>query len=289
MTLAPAPILIVDDDPRAIRLLAQMLKDEGYRFLAARNGTEAFQRAVEHRPAAILMDLMMPGLDGHATARLMAGDPRLAEIPILFLTGSSALPDKLDAFRAGAVDYVVKPFSAPELAARLRVHVRRGLQAGPAGHAAAGVPAPATTAPVPPQPPTPPTTAAEAPATQRGLRLVTKAQALMREHLADPFDLTALAHAVGTNPRRLTDLFRAHTGLAVFEYLRAERFAEGCRLLLHTDLTIAQVAARTGFATQAAFTYSFRQRSGMTPSAYRASGGLALPEGMQDPICTSDD
>jgi DNA-binding response OmpR family regulator len=244
-------ILIIDDDVMEIRLLSEMLRDEGYRLFAALNGEDGFRRALEHRPGLILLDLNMPGLDGHATARLMAGDPRLTNVPIIFLTGSAELSDKLDAFAEGAVDYITKPFSADEVAARLRVHLRR--------------------APSQPAPGSEPGAPREAPA---GERLVLKAQELLLSRLAQPLSLTELAHEVGTNERRLTEEFRRYTGKAVFEYLRGERHRVACEMLLHTDKPVSTIAEATGFNATAAFTYAFRQRCGLTPSQFRASGGI---------------
>jgi DNA-binding response OmpR family regulator len=250
-------ILVIDDEPRDIHLLSDMLLSEGYQVFAALSGKEGFQRALEHLPAAILLDLHMPGLDGIGTAKLLKADPRLAAIPVLFLTGSAVLDDKLLAFNSGAVDYITKPFSTQEVIARLRVHARLGAPATVASSALAQPSAPA-------------------PATNEtaGQRLVRKAQALIAKDLAGSVNLTELAHAVGTNERRLTDEFRRITGQAVFEYQRKLRHHKACELLLHTELAVSAVGLKVGYTTSAAFAYAFRQYCGMTPSEYRASAGV---------------
>ena len=263
-----------------IRLLSEMLRGEGYHLFAALNGRDAFNRALETRPNLVLLDLNMPELDGHATARLFAGDPRLAGIPIIMLTASNAMRDKLGAFSAGVVDYITKPFSAEEVAARLRVHLRmqfRG-QSGPQSD-----PQSAPHWSTPSSPPPAQTHPDQEPAStwpegdmSPGLRMVLKAQALLVARIPEPFSLTQLARDVGTNERKLTDAFRTHTGNTAFEFLRSIRHKRACELLLHTDEAVSAIAEATGFSATAAFTFAFRQRCGLTPSQYRESGGIGL-------------
>ena len=80
---------------------------------------------------------------------------------------------------------------------------------------------------------------------------------------------------MGTNERRLTDEFRRHTGMAVFEYLRHERHRRACELLLHSGLSVSSIASAVGFQTVPAFSFAFRKQCGLTPSQYRQSAGLA--------------
>ena len=255
-------ILIIDDNVTDIRLLSEMLREEGYRLLAALSGREGFARAVQSRPNLILLDLNMPELDGHATARLLGSDARLAGTPIIMLTASGALNDKLGAFSEGVVDYITKPFSGEELVARLRVHLRRFAL------------------------PTSPQVAENA---QQGIgssgeaaldSFVAKAQSILLRSLHENLSLSDLAHQVGTNERRLTEEFRRQTGKAVFEYVRTERHRRACDLLLNTTQSVGLIAEATGYNSAAAFTYAFRSRCGLTPSQYRASGGLVVEEGV---------
>ncbi len=260
MGTAIATILIIDDSANDIRLVSEMLRDEGYRLLAARNGHEGFERAVQYRPHLILLDLHMPVIDGHATARLLAADARVMHTPIIMLTASSALTDKLDAFREGVVDYITKPFSGPELAARARVHLRRTLHPEPV-HAVAAPLAGAMSLSV---------GSAED-------RFVAKAQAILLERLHANLNLNDIAHQVGTNERRLTEAFRCQKGMSVFEFVRSERHKKACMLLLTSDLSVSAIGECCGYGSAAAFTYAFRGRCSLTPSQYRASGGL-VPE-----------
>lgn len=255
-------ILIIDDSVDDIRLLSEMLRDEGYRLLAARNGHDGFERAVQYCPHLILLDLHMPVIDGHATARLLAADARLMHTPIIMLTASSALNDKLDAFKEGVVDYITKPFSGPELAARTRVHLRR---------AGRPLPIPAVTVPL--------AGVMRLSGGSSGKRFVAKAQAVLLGRLHENLNLNDIAHEVGTNERRLTEAFRRQLGMSVFEFVRAERNKEACRLLLTSDLSVSTIGESCGYGSAAAFTYAFRGRCSLTPSQYRASGGLVPEEG----------
>lgn len=255
--MSTATILIIDDSAHDIRLLSEMLRDEGYRLLAARNGHEGFERAVQYRPNLILLDLHMPVIDGHATARLLGADARVMHTPIIMLTASSALNDKLDAFREGVVDYITKPFSGAELIARARVHLRN-----------------ATPAPLIPAVAHPEGVAPVLVAESADVRFVSKAQAIILERLHENLNLSDIAHQVGTNERRLTEAFRCQKGLSVFEFVRAERHKAACKLLLSTDLSVSAIGESCGYGSAAAFTYAFRGHCGLTPSQYRASGGL---------------
>ena len=280
---APA-ILVIDDNVTEIRLLLEMLRQEGYRFYVALNGEDGFRRALEHNPQLVLLDLYMPQMDGRATARLFHGDPRLSHIPIVMLTGSNTLCDKLDSFSEGVVDYITKPFSAQEVAARLRVHLRRW-GAGSAWSTGADT-APVQTqisAPAPlkgllglPAEVARLKAAAKDPALPQGQRWVLEAQALLLAHLAEPLNLPNLAHQVGTNEHRLNKEFHRYTGKAVFDFLRMQRHQLACESLLHTGESITAIAQATGFGSVSAFSFAFRQRCSLTPSEYRASGGEQL-------------
>ena len=272
---AARSVLIVDDNVSEIRLLSEMLRGEGYHLFAALNGRDAFNRALVTRPSLVLLDLNMPELDGHATARLFAGDPRLVDIPIIMLTASNAMRDKLGAFSAGVVDYITKPFSAEEVAARLRVHLRMQFREQPGLQSGLHLPTPSSPTLAPTHPDREPASAWPEGDMPPGLRMVLKAQALLVARIPEPFSLTQLARDVGTNERKLTDVFRTHTGNTAFEFLRSIRHKRACELLLHTDDAVSAIAEATGFSATAAFTFAFRQRCGLTPSQYRESGGIA--------------
>ncbi len=117
-------ILAVDDTPRDLDLLAQILEQQGYQLTLARDGAGAVEMATRDRPDLVLLDILMPGMDGIEVCRQLKADPATLEIPVIFLSAQSKPEDILSGFEVGAVDYVTKPFQIPELLARVHVHVK---------------------------------------------------------------------------------------------------------------------------------------------------------------------
>jgi diguanylate cyclase (GGDEF)-like protein len=117
-------VLVVDDEPAGIFILSQTLKNE-YDVVTASNGAEALARARDPQktPDLILLDVQMPGMDGFTVCKALVADPRLKDIPILFLTSLDDVICKTQAFAAGAVDYITKPYHLPEVQARVRTHL----------------------------------------------------------------------------------------------------------------------------------------------------------------------
>lgn len=116
-------ILVVDDSKKNIQVVGSLLSDAGYEIMPAISGKEAFDRLQGHLPDLILLDLMMPEMDGLEVCRHLKNDPRTQEIPVIFLTASNEMNHLIEAFSAGAVDYVTKPFNTAELLARVKTHL----------------------------------------------------------------------------------------------------------------------------------------------------------------------
>jgi diguanylate cyclase (GGDEF)-like protein len=121
-------ILIVDDEPDIAALLAVNLEAEGYQCHRAARGDDALQVALEHRPDLVLLDLMLPGVDGVEVCRQLRKDPRTASAGIIMLTAKSQRADRIAGLEAGADDYVDKPFDLDELLARVHTSLRRARQ-----------------------------------------------------------------------------------------------------------------------------------------------------------------
>jgi formate hydrogenlyase transcriptional activator len=124
-------VLIVDDEPLNLELLEQELAEAGYRTASAASGEEALAAAAMAQPDLILLDVMMGGMDGYHTCDRLKASEATRTIPVIFLTALLDTFDKVRAFRAGAVDYVTKPFETDELLARVGVHIalRREIEA----------------------------------------------------------------------------------------------------------------------------------------------------------------
>jgi|DewCreStandDraft_2_1066082.scaffolds.fasta_scaffold02454_6 two-component system phosphate regulon response regulator PhoB len=122
----PARILVVEDEPDIAALVAFHLAREGYRVRTAATGEEALASVESERPDLVVLDLMLPGgLSGWDVLRSLRARPEWAEVPVIVLTARGAEEDRLTGFRAGADDYVAKPFSPPELVLRVGAVLRR--------------------------------------------------------------------------------------------------------------------------------------------------------------------
>lgn len=117
-------ILVADDDPCSLEIINVLLGDEGYDVVTAANGREALRQARRHLPDLILMDLDMPGTDGLSAAKTLRGDGCTRHIPVIFVTASTTIENKLRALHEGANDYITKPFHREELLARVYVALR---------------------------------------------------------------------------------------------------------------------------------------------------------------------
>ncbi|MFC1980029.1 response regulator transcription factor [Chloroflexota bacterium] len=120
--MAGKRILVVDDDIKTVELVKLYLNRDGYRVITAYDGIGALRLARESRPDLIVLDLMLPGMDGLEVCRILRAE---SEVPIIMLTAKTTDQDKLTGLGLGADDYVTKPFSPKELAARIRAVLRR--------------------------------------------------------------------------------------------------------------------------------------------------------------------
>jgi len=127
MTGKSSPIsgiaMIVDDTPGNLALLSDTLSEAGYRVLVATDGLSALEQIAYLKPDIILLDIMMPGIDGFETCNRLKSSPETADIPVLFMTALSELDNLLRGFDEGAVDYIVKPIRPPEVLARVEVQL----------------------------------------------------------------------------------------------------------------------------------------------------------------------
>lgn len=119
----PPTVLIVDDNPTNVSVLLDYLSEAGFRVLVAQNGESALERVAFACPDIILLDVLMPGIDGFETCRRLKSSPNSQDIPIIFMTALSETVDKIKGFNLGAVDYVTKPIQHEEVLARLTAHL----------------------------------------------------------------------------------------------------------------------------------------------------------------------
>ncbi len=124
INLTNAKILVADDEPDNVYLISKILRKNNYSVVTASNGSEAMKVAIKENPDLILLDINMPVINGIKAAELMKKNKRLKRIPIIFLSGNDTSDDIVKGFKAGGVDYVLKPFNISELIARISTHVK---------------------------------------------------------------------------------------------------------------------------------------------------------------------
>lgn len=125
MTETPGPrVLVVDDTPENLQVVTTILRGAGYAVNAAKSGSQGLEIAGRTAPDLILLDVVMPGMDGFEACKRLKTEPALAGIPVIFLTASQESADVLRGFEVGAVDYVTKPFNKGELLSRVQTHVQ---------------------------------------------------------------------------------------------------------------------------------------------------------------------
>ncbi len=119
-------ILVVDDAPTNMKMLFRLLGARGYKVLTAQDGETAMEKARNAKPDLILLDVMMPGMDGFEVCRRLKNDPKVRDIPVIFMTALTDKADKIKGFKRGAVDYVTKPLQMEEVLARINAHLTIG-------------------------------------------------------------------------------------------------------------------------------------------------------------------
>ncbi len=117
-------ILVVDDSPLNLKLLSTVLEGQGYDVAMVQNGKDAFLYLESEKPDLILLDIMMPEMDGYEVCLELKKKPDLKWIPVIFLTAKTEIEDIVKGFESGGVDYITKPFNSHELLARVKTHIQ---------------------------------------------------------------------------------------------------------------------------------------------------------------------
>ena len=120
---APTEILVVDDTPANLRLLTNILAEQGYRVRPALGGALALRSVAMKPPDLILLDVRMPEMDGYTVCRHLKADPAVRSVPVIFISALNESTDKIQGFAAGGVDYITKPFEPAEVLVRIRTHL----------------------------------------------------------------------------------------------------------------------------------------------------------------------
>jgi DNA-binding response OmpR family regulator len=259
-------LLLVDDSPADLRLLVQLLNQENFKLMVALDGKQAYERAMaQPAPDAILLDVSMPRLDGYATCRMLKENPRTSGIPVIFITASARLEERLKGFDAGAVDYVLKPYNPEEVLARVRIQLQRNKRPAldtPAVAAEAWTLRQALDG-------TAAASSISAGPISNEQAIVNTTTQYLSDHLSDAPSQKHLARLIGVNEKRLTNAFRTLLGKTIHDYLRDQRMDRARMLLQDRTLTVAEIADQLGFSSPANFASAFRRQLGCSPVAFR--------------------
>lgn len=245
-------ILLINDTADERAAFANYLQQQGYRvYLASNEG--AIHKAIVVRPDVILMDTRMPLLNGLRVCGQLKGNPATRDIPVIFLAEAAAPTERVLGLRSGATDYITKPFDFEEVRLRLNIHLRN--------------------LPIPHRAPQPTASAAST----LDQVLCTSAQQVLLGEIANDVDMASLSKKVCSNPRRLNEAFKHCIGMTVFEFLREARMKQAQHLLTATLLDIQIVANEVGFTSGANFATAFKERFGLSPTAFRHTAGQPEP------------
>jgi two-component system alkaline phosphatase synthesis response regulator PhoP len=113
-------ILVIDDDPGLLELVGFILEQQGYEVITALDGSEGLRKVMEEKPDCLILDIMLPGIDGIEVCRYLRANPKTANLPILMLTAKALPRDQKIGFESGADDYLTKPFALSELVKRVK-------------------------------------------------------------------------------------------------------------------------------------------------------------------------
>ena len=239
-------ILIIEDNPEELCPLTRLLNNHGFRISQATSARVGFQRSQALRPDIILLDLYMPDLDGFTVCRLLSESPLTKYIPVIFLSSSTSVEDRLRGFDLGAMDFICKPYSAEEVLARIFVNIRRMKETEEKNDSGQD----------------------ESPVLQDDIML-NAAIKLLKDNLACPPTVATLARSVGTHEKRLLKIFRSHLGTTVTSFIRQARLEKARELLCTDIISIEEIAAQVGFSSSANFSTAFRKSEGISPREYR--------------------
>jgi DNA-binding response OmpR family regulator len=228
-------VLVVDDDPNILEMHSRLIEQTGCCAITARNGREALACIEKQTPDLILLDLMMPEMDGFAVLEELRARETKREIPVIILTARLLSDADLERCNHGVASILGKGlFSAEET---LR-HVEAALSR-------------------------------QHTLNRTTQQLIRKAMAYIDARYAEPITREEIADHIGISADYLTDCFRQELGITPITYIRRYRIRQACELLRNTNQSITQVALAVGFSDSAHFTRTFQREMKVTPRAYR--------------------
>lgn len=253
-TEAPRPHLLIVEDSADLRRLLGLILGEDYHLSFAENGREGLERCRANHPDLIVSDVMMPEMDGYELVRALKSDLETNHIPIILLTALGSQRSRNDGLKDGADDYLTKPFDEHELRLRIRniLEQRRRLRQRFTEIE------PTDTAPEPSTPES---------------AFLNEAEAIVDHHLDDDdFRVADFARAIGLSQASLNRKLRGLAGVSTNQFIRLIRLRRAAEMLKTTDLSVSEIAARTGFGSSAYFAKAFKDEYGTNPKHFAEQG-----------------
>ncbi|MEL6161073.1 MAG: response regulator [Cyanobacteria bacterium J06627_32] len=249
-------ILIVDDNPRNLSVAVDSLSELGATVIIARSGESGLKRARYAEPDLILLDILMPDMDGFEVCQQLKQDIKTSAIPIIFMTALSDTVNKVKGLRAGGIDYVTKPFNVEELLARVTNHLntQKIIQAFQNRNRALRKLVPdeflmQRTAPPESN-------------LQQAIRYI-------QTHLGENITLEAIASELEMSQYYFCRWFKQSVGISPYQYVLQQRVKRAQVLLQRQELSPAEVALDCGFNSQSHLIHHFKKQVGMTPKQYQ--------------------
>ena len=231
-------VLVVDDDPGILELHCRLIEQTGRSALTARNGREALNMVEGHKPDLILLDLIMPEMDGFTVLDGLRERESTRDIPVIILTAHMLSDADLERCNRGVATILGKGlFSAEETLHHVETALARQHTLSKAAQ-----------------------------------RLIRRAMTYIHAHYAESLNREEIAEHIGISADYLTDCFRQELGITPITYLRRYRIRQACELLRNSEQSITQVALAVGFSDGAHFTRTFTREVGVTPRAFRRNG-----------------
>ncbi len=228
-------VLVVDDDPGILEMHTRLVEGTGRRAITARNGREALSVLEQQTPDLILLDLMMPEMDGFAVLDELRSRESTREIPVIILTARLLSDADLERCNRGVASILGKGiFSAEETLSHVEAALSR-----------------------------------QHTLNRTTQQLIRRAMSYIHSRYAEPITREEIADHIGISADYLTDCFRQELGITPITYIRRYRIHQACELLKHTSQSITQIALAVGFSDSAHFTRTFQREMKVTPRAYR--------------------
>lgn len=252
----PDTILVVEDNTDLRDFITSVLQKK-YTVISASDGNKGITQAIEYIPALIISDLMMPGVDGITLTEKIKSDERTSHIPVILLTAKNERTAKLESFKAGADEYLNKPFSIEELHIRVaNLITQRKLLAAKYRERITVLPTSSNTMSL-------------------DEKFLQKVKAVVEMNMDNfSFDVENLAEEVNLSRAPLSRKLKALTGLSPNEFIKDLRLKKAADLIKNNSDSITQISYQVGFKDQSYFTKCFKKQFGVSPSEYATSDKL---------------